>query len=80
VPLGHFGTVPGLSVSEWCSSRHRRRWRDWRGDGRRSSWNRAVRANVPLDEECIEAFDLLTGNGVDAPVTDRGSPRFAPPH
>ena len=39
-----------------------------------------MRANVPLDEECIEAFDLLTGNGVDAPVTDRRSPRFAPPH
>jgi D-amino-acid dehydrogenase len=31
---------------------------------RRSSWKRAVRANVPLNEECIEAFDVLTGNGV----------------
>jgi D-amino-acid dehydrogenase len=37
---------------------------------RRSSWKRAVRANVPLNEECIEAFDVLTANGVDAPVTD----------
>ena len=37
---------------------------------RRSSWHRAVRANVPLNEECIEAFDVLIGNGVDAPVTD----------
>lgn len=37
---------------------------------RRSSWTRAMRANVPLNEECIEAFDVLIGNGVDAPVTD----------
>jgi D-amino-acid dehydrogenase len=37
---------------------------------RRSSWKRAVRANVPLNEECIEAFDVLIANGVDAPVTD----------
>ena len=37
---------------------------------RRSSWNRAVRANAPLNEECIEAFDVLVANGVDAPVTD----------
>ncbi|MCV7228050.1 NAD(P)/FAD-dependent oxidoreductase [Mycolicibacterium komossense] len=37
---------------------------------RRSSWNRAMRANLPLNEECIEAFDVLIGNGVDAPVTD----------
>jgi hypothetical protein len=34
-----------------------------------------------LNEECIEAFDVLTGTGVDALVTDRRSPRcFAPPH
>jgi D-amino-acid dehydrogenase len=37
---------------------------------RSSKWNRAARANVPLNEECIEAFDVLLGNGVDAPVTD----------
>ncbi|MFI5510000.1 NAD(P)/FAD-dependent oxidoreductase [Mycobacterium sp. NPDC051804] len=37
---------------------------------RSSTWNRAVRANVPLNEECIEAFDVLLGNGVEAPVTD----------
>ena len=29
-----------------------------------------MRANVPLNEKCIEAFDVRTGNGVDAPVTD----------
>ena len=23
-----------------------------------------MRANVPLNEECIEAFDVLTGNGI----------------
>ncbi|GFG54244.1 amino acid dehydrogenase [Mycolicibacterium agri] len=37
---------------------------------RPSRWRRAVRANVPLNEECIEAFDVLVANGVDAPVTD----------
>ncbi|MDV3136396.1 FAD-dependent oxidoreductase [Mycobacterium sp. 29Ha] len=37
---------------------------------RHSSWKRAVRANVPLNEEAIEAFDVLVANGVDAPMTD----------
>ncbi|WP_326545067.1 FAD-dependent oxidoreductase [Mycolicibacterium sp. ND9-15] len=37
---------------------------------RSSVWNRAVEASVPLNEECIEAFDVLIANGVDAPVTD----------
>jgi D-amino-acid dehydrogenase len=37
---------------------------------RRSSWKWAVRANVPLNEESIEAFDVLAANGVDAPMTD----------
>lgn len=37
---------------------------------RHSSWLRAVRANVPLNEEAIEAYDVLVANGVDAPVTD----------
>jgi D-amino-acid dehydrogenase len=37
---------------------------------RPSVWNRAMRANLPLNEECIEAFDVLIANGVDAPVTD----------
>jgi D-amino-acid dehydrogenase len=32
----------------------------------RLAWRRPaiVRANVPLSEECIEAFDVLTGNGI----------------
>lgn len=37
---------------------------------RRSSWDRAVQANLPFNEECLEAFDVLTGNGVDVPTTD----------
>ncbi|MDF2825236.1 MAG: D-amino-acid dehydrogenase, partial [Mycobacterium sp.] len=37
---------------------------------RRSSWERAVSANLPFNEECLEAFDVLTGNGVDVPTTD----------
>ncbi|KUI28911.1 amino acid dehydrogenase [Mycobacterium sp. IS-1742] len=37
---------------------------------RPSSWDRAVAANVPFNAECLEAFDVLTGNGVDAPTTD----------
>lgn len=34
------------------------------------SWERAVRANLSLNEECHEAFDMLTANGVDAPTVD----------
>ena len=37
---------------------------------RRSSWDRAVAANLPFNAECLEAFDVLTANGVDAPTTD----------
>ncbi|MFG3437360.1 NAD(P)/FAD-dependent oxidoreductase [Nonomuraea sp. NPDC047897] len=33
-----------------------------------SSWTRAVRDNLPLNEESIEAYDVLTGNGVQAPT------------
>jgi D-amino-acid dehydrogenase len=36
---------------------------------RRSSAMRAVQAQLPLNEECIDAFDVLTGNGVEAPIT-----------
>lgn len=36
----------------------------------RSSWRRAMRATVALNEDCIEAFDVLIANGIDAPVTD----------
>jgi D-amino-acid dehydrogenase len=35
-----------------------------------SSWTRAVRANLPLNEESIEAYDVLTANGVEAPTVD----------
>ncbi|MFD7657500.1 NAD(P)/FAD-dependent oxidoreductase [Actinosynnema sp. NPDC059797] len=35
-----------------------------------SSWTRAVEANLPLNQECAEAFDVLTANGVDAPTVD----------
>lgn len=36
----------------------------------RPSWKRAMAANVALNEDCIEVFDVLIANGVDAPVTD----------
>lgn len=35
-----------------------------------STWNRAARANLPLNEECLEAYSVLTSNGVDVPTTD----------
>ena len=35
-----------------------------------SAWLRAARANIPLNEDAIEAFDVLLANGVDVPVTD----------
>jgi D-amino-acid dehydrogenase len=34
------------------------------------SWTRAVKANLPLNEESIEAYDVLTSNGVEAPTVD----------
>ncbi|WP_280833117.1 NAD(P)/FAD-dependent oxidoreductase [Mycolicibacterium frederiksbergense] len=37
---------------------------------RLSSWTRAAKANLPLNEECIEAYDVLTANGVAVPTTD----------
>ncbi|MGB3484273.1 MAG: FAD-dependent oxidoreductase [Mycobacterium sp.] len=37
---------------------------------RRPSWNRAVEANLPFNSECLEAYDVLTSNGVDVPTTD----------
>jgi D-amino-acid dehydrogenase len=33
-------------------------------------WEHAVRANLPLNDECLEAFDVLTANGVDAPTVE----------
>lgn len=35
-----------------------------------ASAQRVVNANQPLNAECVEAFDVLIANGVDAPVTD----------
>jgi len=35
-----------------------------------SSWTRVAKANLPLNEESIEAYDVLTANGVDAPTVD----------
>lgn len=37
---------------------------------RRSSWTRAVQANLGLNEQAIKAFDVLVANGVEASVTD----------
>lgn len=37
---------------------------------RLSSWTRVAKANVPLNEECLEAYDVLTSNGVAVPTTD----------
>jgi len=37
---------------------------------RKSSWTRAVRASLTLNQECMSAYDVLVSNGVDAPITD----------
>lgn len=37
---------------------------------RTSRAEQVIRANLPLNEECFEAFDVLTNNGVDAPRTE----------
>ncbi|MEO6085684.1 MAG: FAD-dependent oxidoreductase [Umezawaea sp.] len=34
------------------------------------TWGRAVRANLPLNAECLEVFDELTANGVTAPTVE----------
>lgn len=39
-------------------------------NSRSRAWKRAARANVTLSEQCIEAYDELAANGVDAPVHD----------
>jgi D-amino-acid dehydrogenase len=36
---------------------------------RESSWRRAVRASLTLNQECMAAYDELVSNGVDAPIT-----------
>jgi D-amino-acid dehydrogenase len=35
-----------------------------------SSWTRAVHANLPLNDECVDAFDDLTRGGVAAPAIE----------
>ena len=37
---------------------------------RESSWTRAVRANLALNQECMTAYDELVSSGVEAPITD----------
>ncbi|MGH3554664.1 MAG: NAD(P)/FAD-dependent oxidoreductase [Mycobacterium sp.] len=37
---------------------------------RGSSWIRAARASATISQGCMEAYDVLVSNGVDAPVTD----------
>lgn len=37
---------------------------------RLSTWTRAAQANLAFNEECLEAYDVLTANGVAAPTTD----------
>lgn len=37
---------------------------------RESSWTRAVRASLTLNQECMAAYDVLASNGVDAPMSD----------
>ncbi|GAA3128911.1 D-amino-acid dehydrogenase [Streptosporangium carneum] len=34
------------------------------------SWSSAVQANLAFNEECLEAFDVLTANGVEAPTVE----------
>ncbi len=39
-------------------------------NSRRSSWTRAVRANLTLNQECMAAYDVLVSSGVDATISD----------
>lgn len=38
-------------------------------NSRPSAWRRAVRANVGLNAECLQTYDILRASGVDAPMT-----------
>jgi D-amino-acid dehydrogenase len=37
---------------------------------RGSSWRRAARASAALSQGCMDAYDVLVSNGVEAPITD----------
>src|SRR5215472_12544941 len=37
---------------------------------RGSSWTRAARAGATLNQGCMEAYDVLVSNGVEAAITD----------
>ncbi len=56
---------PAVPDREWWSFLAQisanRRW---------SSWTRAVRRNRALDDECLDAFDMLAANGVDAQTVE----------
>ncbi|ORV18115.1 NAD(P)/FAD-dependent oxidoreductase [Mycobacterium celatum] len=39
-------------------------------NSRSSGWTRAVRANLALSADCVEAYDVLVANGVDAPLNE----------
>ena len=67
-----FSTWPPRCTSRWPPTRARVFLMQFVANCRRSSWKWAVRANVPLNEEAIEAFDVLVANGVDEP---RPTPR-----
>lgn len=34
------------------------------------SWTRSMRSYIPVNDDCLEAFDVLTANGVDAPTIE----------
>lgn len=34
------------------------------------AWRRSMRAYVPVNSECLDAYDVLTRNGVDAPTVE----------
>lgn len=63
-PTAPLRVVPSINPALWGFLAR------FAANSRRSSWMRAVSANLPLSAECMDAYDQLVVNGVDAPVTD----------
>ena len=64
------GSSASLRLPLTADAEHRFSLMQFAANYRQSSWERALRANVALNEECIDTFNVLIANGVDAPVTD----------
>ncbi|CAM3184378.1 amino acid dehydrogenase [Mycobacterium intermedium] len=64
-----FDSSAPLHVALATAPRSGRFLTQFAGNSRRAPWQRALTANVRLNEDCLEAFDVLVNNGVEVPVS-----------